>query len=128
MLKASPLSCFRALEDGSSVFGCLDPLPILAVSNETARCSKKASCSTPFICGRPDEQEQLFRLTIKYPVDKQDIILWSGPLEEVQNAGMSTKLGKLAILIIHSVTLGRLKPRLSIVPLSLPLLLSRYLR
>jgi S2P endopeptidase len=87
-------------------------LPILAVSNETARCNKKSSCSAPLICSRPDEQEQILRLTIKYSVDKQDIILWSGPLEEIQK----------------TVMLGRLKPRLSILPLSLPLLLSRYLR
>ncbi|KIL62786.1 hypothetical protein M378DRAFT_25376 [Amanita muscaria Koide BX008] len=112
MSEAYPLSCFRATEESSSVYGCIDPLPPLTSSNSSVRCTRNSPCSPSFICTHPDEREQLWRLTVFHPEKEQNIILWSGSLEEVQ----------------RTVTLDTLKPRLLIFPLYLPLLFARFSR
>ncbi|KAF8626451.1 hypothetical protein AX15_004867 [Amanita polypyramis BW_CC] len=111
MSSFSPLACFREIEGYSPLHGCLDPLTILAVPDGT-RCSTISPCPARYICSRPDEQEQLLRLTTGYPMEKQIIILWSGPPDEIENA----------------VTLGTLEPRFHFIPLSLPLLLTKFSR
>lgn len=82
----SPLTCFNAIEAISPLQGCLDPLPILATPNST-RCSIASPCSVSHVCSWPDQREQLLRLTIGDPTGKQDIILWSGPSDEIEKTG-----------------------------------------
>ncbi|KAF8634073.1 hypothetical protein AX17_004335 [Amanita inopinata Kibby_2008] len=107
----SPLACFRAMEE-HSLYGCLDPLPILTVLNGTVRCGPHSPCPSSYVCTRPAEREQLLRLTVGDPQGDQNIILWSGPLDEIE----------------HTVMLGTLEPRLTFLPLTLPLLLTNFMR
>jgi len=106
----SPLTCFHAIDAISPLYGCLDPLPILATTNST-RCSVTSPCSASHVCSWPDEREQLLRLAIGDPAEKQDIILWSGPSDEIE----------------RTVTLGTLQPRFYF-PLTLPLLFTKFSR
>ncbi|KAF8737464.1 hypothetical protein AX14_012846 [Amanita brunnescens Koide BX004] len=86
MSEFSPLTCFKAIEATSPLHGCLDPLPILTIPNST-RCSVASPCAVSHVCSWPDEREQLLRLTIGDPASKQDIILWSGPPDEIEDTG-----------------------------------------
>ena len=86
MSEFSPLTCFKAMEATSPLQGCLDPLSILTIPNST-RCSATLPCPVSHVCGWPDEREQLLRLTIGNPAGKQDIILWSGPPDEIEDIG-----------------------------------------
>lgn len=86
MSEFSPLTCFKAIEATSPLHGCLDPLPILTIPNST-RCSVASPCAVSHVCSWPDEREQLLRLTIGDYASKQDIILWSGPPDEIEDTG-----------------------------------------
>lgn len=90
MSEFSPLTCFKAIEAASPLQGCFDPLPILTIPNST-RCSTTLPCTVSHVCSWPDERERLLRLTIGDPAGKQNIILWSGPPDEIEETGTRTR-------------------------------------
>ncbi|KAF5381612.1 hypothetical protein D9615_005501 [Tricholomella constricta] len=103
--KTPGLSCFVST-DTPSTRGCLNPVPVLTSASKVERCNFTADCPGLSICVRPDETEKLLRLTVVRPfVDaKSEVILWSGPREEVW----------------EEVRVGTLLPRTSFLPVSLP--------
>jgi len=103
---SSVLSCFRSIEDPSHR-GCIDPIPILTLSDNDSRCSSISNCVGGSVCVLPDKAQPLLRLTVQRPSSPtQDVVLWSGPLREVW----------------EQVDVGILMPRLNILPLWLPAL------
>ncbi|KAJ6567754.1 hypothetical protein DFH09DRAFT_1034204 [Mycena vulgaris] len=94
----SPLTCFIAV--ASAEKGCLDAIPILAGSGGR-RCRVDLDCSNDTLrCVRPDGSANVLRLTLH--ADGQDeVILWSGPLNEIH----------------EQVNIGKLLPRFRLVPL-----------
>ncbi|KAJ7103756.1 hypothetical protein C8R44DRAFT_640486 [Mycena epipterygia] len=93
----SDLSCFVSVSAAEN--GCLNPIPILTGGDEQ-RCSADPDCSDASRCVRPDESAHILRLTVH--TDGQDqVILWSGPLSEVQ----------------EQVEIGTLYPRFRFFPL-----------
>ncbi|KAG5635122.1 hypothetical protein H0H81_012382 [Sphagnurus paluster] len=121
--KTFGFACFTTLDSKSPhPKTCLDPIPLLTAP-AAQRCASAAECVGPgvSVCVRPDEAEQLLRLTVRRgPVSGSgsgahdgngdgdggtEVILWSGPTEEVW----------------EEVRVGTLRPRLPIFPLGLPL-------
>ncbi|TFK65970.1 hypothetical protein BDN72DRAFT_844872 [Pluteus cervinus] len=89
--------------------GCLDPSRILT-SLEEPRCHEEAKCLDGNICVRPIDGSFL-RVTLADPPQTipNRVVLWKGPSTE----------------ILEEVQVSSFRPRLSSMPLWLPLLLSR---
>ena len=69
----------------------MDPVPILTISGNGSRCSSGTNCLRDSTCARPDKTGQLLRLTVHRPSPspkQEDVVLWSGPLQEVWEQGI----------------------------------------
>jgi S2P endopeptidase len=89
-LDASPgLSCFTSIDTPSNR-GCLNPIPILTALKDDNRCSSNADChNSSSTCVSPDKIERLLRLRVERPSENwTEVVLWSGPKEEVWNEGL----------------------------------------
>lgn len=116
------LACF--VSDDSKYRGCLDPVPILTSLEGGGRCTLNRDCSGNSTCVRPDGARKLLRLTYHRPWSDgaSEVVLWSGPLEEVWEEGkLGSKSQCLIVLVAtFSVHVGNLLPRLGVVPVWLP--------
>ena len=69
--------------------GCIDPLPIFTRPT-SPRCSSTKDCPTESICGVPDSQSQLLRITVRPSlagIDDETVVVWSGLRREVWQEG-----------------------------------------
>lgn len=99
------LSCFADLQ--SDARRCLDPVTVLTRPTEIHRCRVASDCPSAISgssCVRPDPSTHLMRLTIASPSDTGEILLWSGPKNEVW----------------EQVEVGVYLPWLTLLPLWLP--------
>lgn len=81
------LACF--VSENSKYRGCLDPIPVLTALEGGARCTFDNDCGGNSTCVRPDGARKLLRLTVHRPWTDgvAEVVLWSGPLEEVWEEG-----------------------------------------
>ena len=83
--KESPFTCFLSVDHDDS--GCIDPLPIFTRPTST-RCTSAKDCTAESICGVPDSQAQLLRLTVRQSLaDDETVVVWSGSRREVWQEG-----------------------------------------
>ncbi|KAJ7182585.1 hypothetical protein C8R43DRAFT_7552, partial [Mycena crocata] len=93
----SSLTCFSAVPSAEKA--CLETIPTLT-NLEARRCASDHECPDDSRCARPDDSAHILRLTIHS--DGQDrVILWSGPLAEVQ----------------EQVEIGKFYPRFRFLPI-----------
>lgn len=116
------LACF--VSDDSKYRGCLDPVPILTSLEGERRCTFDRDCSGNSTCVRPDGERKLLRLTVRRlgPDEVPEVVLWSGPLEEVWEEGELGSKSQCLIVLVATflVHVGNLLPRLGVVPVWLP--------
>ncbi|KAF9465401.1 hypothetical protein BDZ94DRAFT_1320225 [Collybia nuda] len=97
------LACF--LSGDSKRRGCLNPVSILTDGGGN-RCNLDSDCAEISTCVRPDEINKFLRLSVRRPRSDgvSEVVLWSGPLEEVW----------------AEVHVGKLLPKFSVMPVWLP--------
>ncbi|KAL5521099.1 hypothetical protein ACEPAG_9021 [Sanghuangporus baumii] len=116
---AAQLSCFIPMQNEDQGH-CIDPVSILASSHSqrcfsTSNCKPNESTGEAKECIRPDAASQLLRITVSSPLwekaeengadhSRLNIVLWSGPNEEVW----------------EQVKVGTLAPRYHLLPVWLP--------
>lgn len=118
------VSCFESVES-SSHRGCLNSVSILARPGHERRCTSSDNCLDGSICIRPDDTERLMRLTVHRDWSSgalPEVILWSGPKEEVWEEGLVlTESSDSHTNETVSVEVGILMPRHNGLPVWLPL-------
>jgi hypothetical protein len=80
----SQLFCFASSTGAEK--RCLDPIPILTVRG-ARRCDSEIDCSDAS-CVRLDTSAHLLRITVVSADKIEQVILWSGPPEEVYEQGL----------------------------------------
>ncbi|KAF9524954.1 peptidase family M50-domain-containing protein [Crepidotus variabilis] len=109
---ASPMACFMMKEEHSSL-GCIDPIPLLANPVPQARCLVESDCKSKTTCIAQHVSTQILRLNVR-PVngaaEDETMVLWSGLPEEVYEEVLVTSW----------------QPRVSFLPLGLPLLIQTF--
>ncbi|OAX41218.1 hypothetical protein K503DRAFT_685956 [Rhizopogon vinicolor AM-OR11-026] len=106
--RASSSSCFVSFESTAEKH-CVDPVAILSKTQN--RCDSSTLCLKSQSCIEPWGDGDLLRITVHHQ-GKDSVVLWSGPRYEVWEQVQTTHFS----------------PRISVLPLGLPLVLADFLQ